>query len=176
MKAYEFATDEASAGRAGGRTHFLDGADVDRALGTAGRVYLVGHLGLPQPLLEHIGCLDSPVEVGVTRYDRPTADRPHMHRWNVDIVFVIRGSYAMRNLGTGEARVLTEGGLYAVEPNTPHACVAAPGTEVLFVKVPGGNDKVEVELDPESERWVQQMVDGAMSHPLEVCNQNAVSH
>ena len=134
--------------------YFIDGTDVDAALGKAGRAYLVGHLARPQEGLKHVGSLESEIEVGTTRYDVPTADTPHLHEWNTDITVVLHGEYAVRDLRTGECKVLGPGGACIIEPGTPHTCVAAANTQVLFVKTPGGNDKRIVDLDEEARRWV----------------------
>ena len=138
------------------RVHFVDGGDVDTYLGEAGRVYLAGHLGRLQEGFAHVGNLDEPTEVGITRYDKLTVDQPHLHTSNVDFSYVVRGTFAVRIIPTGEVRVLHENGLCVIEPGIAHVCIAHPGTQVLFVKVPGGNDKVAVELDEASRAWVER--------------------
>ena len=55
--------------------------------------------------------------------------------------------------------MLGEGGLCVIEPGVAHVCIAHPGTQVLFVKVPGGNDKTVVELDEASLEWVRRYCD-----------------
>ena len=137
------------------RVHFIEGADVDEALGPAGRVYLSGHLERPQPHFDHVGDLPDPTEAGITRYAELTVDQPHLHALNTDFTYVLRGTYAVRIIPTGEVRVLGEGGLCVIEPGLPHVCIASPGTQVIFFKVPGGNDKVPVELDGTSRDWVE---------------------
>jgi hypothetical protein len=136
------------------RAHFIEGSDIDRALGTAGRVYLTGHLGRPQPQFDHIGSLPDPTEAGITRYSSLTVDQPHVHELNTDFTYVVRGTFAVRIIPTGEVRVLGEGGLCVIEPGFSHVCIAHPGTQVLFFKVPGGNDKVPVQLDLASREWI----------------------
>lgn len=136
------------------RAYFIEGKDVDQVLGTAGRVYLAGHLGRPQPQFEHIGSLPDPTEVGITRYSSLTVDQPHMHELSTDFTYVLRGTFAVRIIPTGENRVLGEGGLCVIEPGLAHVCIAHQDTQVLFFKIPGGNDKVLVELDQASREWV----------------------
>ncbi len=138
------------------RVHFVEGDDVNQALSPAGRVYLAGHLGRPQPQFDHIGELPDPTEVGVTRYSSLTVDQPHVHELNTDFTYVVRGTFAVRIIPTGEVRVLGEDGLCVIEPGLAHVCIAHPGTQVLFFKVPGGNDKVPVELDQASREWVEE--------------------
>ena len=136
--------------------YFVEGKDVDRALGEAGRVYLTGHLGRPQIQFDHIGDLPDPTEVGITRYSELTVDQPHLHEVSTDFTYVVRGVFAVRIIPTGEVRVLGEGGLCVIEPGLAHVCIAHPQTQVLFIKVPGGNDKVTVELDGDSRAWVDE--------------------
>ena len=136
--------------------HFIEGKDVDQVLGPSGRVYLAGHLGRPQPQFEHIGSLPEPTEVGITRYSSLTVDQPHVHELNTDFTYVLRGTFAVRIIPTGEVRVLGEGGLCVIEPGLAHVCIAHQGTQVLFFKIPGGNDKVLVELDQASCEWVDR--------------------
>lgn len=138
------------------RAFFIDGEDVEAALGDAGRAYLVGHLFKPQRTLDHIGSLDSTIEVGTTRYDRPTVDQAHLHTWNTDISVVLSGLFAVRILSTGETRFLRKGGVCVLEPGVPHICIASAGTQVLFVKSPGGNDKTKVELDDDAQQWIEE--------------------
>lgn len=137
------------------RVYFVDGENVNSLLGEAGRVYLTGHLGRPQEGFSHIGDLEEPTEVGITRYDHLTVDQPHLHTTNVDFSYVVKGTFAVRIIPTGEVRVLQENGLCVIEPGIAHVCIARPGTQVLFVKIPGGNDKVVVELDDASRAWVE---------------------
>jgi quercetin dioxygenase-like cupin family protein len=138
------------------RAHFVEGSDVDRALGSSGRVYLAGHLERPQLQFEHIDELPDTTEVGITRYAALTVDQPHLHESNTDFSYVVRGTFAVRMIATGEVRVLGEGGLCVIEPGLAHVCIAHPGTQVLFFKLPGGNDKVPVELDEGSRAWVDE--------------------
>lgn len=135
---------------------FLSGCDVAAALRAAGRVYLVGHLQREQDCLTHVGSLSDPTEIGMTRYDTLTVDQPHLHTYNTDFTFVLSGTFAIRIIPTGEVRVLGKNGLCVIKPGVAHVCVASPGTQVLFVKVPGGNDKECVELDEASQAWVEE--------------------
>ena len=139
-----------------GRVHILTGAAVSDALDQVPAAYLAGHLERPQEQFEHVGGLADPTEVGITRYDELTVDTPHLHERNTDFSFVVRGTFAVRILETGEVYELTENGLCVIEPGVAHVCIARPGTQVLFVKVPGGNDKVPVDLDDSSRAWVSR--------------------
>jgi hypothetical protein len=55
------------------------------------------------------------------------------------------------DLTTGEEQVFRRGDFYVIEPGIVYAQKSAPGTEILFIKVPPGNDKVPVDTTPEVE-------------------------
>lgn len=141
--------------------HVLSGTAVGEALERSARVYLAGHLERPQEVLEHVGGLAEPTELGITRYDELTVDTPHLHERNTDFTYVVRGTFMVRMLETGEVWELGENSLCVIDPGVAHVCIALPGTQVLFVKVPGGNDKVPVELDDASRTWVSDTVSAA---------------
>jgi len=136
--------------------HFIDGSDVNAYLGSVGRVYLAGHLQRPQEGFAHVADLPDPTEIGITRYAELTVDQPHLHTANTDFTYVLSGTFAVRIIPTGVVRVLGEGSLCVIEAGIAHGCVAHPGTQVLFVKVPGGNDKVPIDLDEASQAWLRQ--------------------
>ena len=140
--------------------YFVDGGQVEKVLEEVGRAYLVGHLSRFQPGLNHVGNLASPIEVGVSKYDNPTIDQPHLHQWNTDITVVLDGMFAVRIIATGETQIVKPGGACVIEPGCAHVCVASANTRVLFVKSPGGNDKQLVKLDEASRRWAENALEG----------------
>ena len=48
------------------------------------------------------------------------------------------GLTAYLDLTTGEERVFRKGNFYVIEPSVVYAQKSAPGTEILFIKVPSG--------------------------------------
>ena len=50
---------------------------------------------------------------------------------------------------TGEEHVFKKGDFYVIEPGVVYAQQSAPDTEILFIKVPPGNEKVPVDITPE---------------------------
>jgi hypothetical protein len=52
------------------------------------------------------------------------------------------GLTAYLNLTTAEEHVFGKGDFYLIEPGVVYAQKSAPGAEILFIKVPPGNDKV----------------------------------
>lgn len=132
---------------------YITHEDIDGALSQVYRQYLTGHLGMPQPLLKHI---DSDIEVGISRYQEFTADKPHVHPIAEEHGYILHGSLRCRILdGSHTEMEFKEGDYFVIPPGEPHVSKNAAGTVVLFIKSPGVNDKTIVEIDEETERWLQ---------------------
>jgi len=58
---------------------------------------------------------------------------------------------AYLDLNIAEEHVFRKGDFYVIEPGVVYAQKSASGTEILFIKVPPGNDKVPVDAPPEVE-------------------------
>ena len=125
---------------------------LEEALSNEYRQYLTGHLGRPQPYLQHI---DDDTEIGMSYYREFTADTPHVHPICTEFTFVLEGSVRIRLLETGEELELNQGDFSKLPPGTPYASKNNAQTRVLFIKVPGINDKTLVTPDEETERWMQ---------------------
>lgn len=124
----------------------------EEALAHEYRQYLTGHLGRPQPYLEHI---NDDTEIGMSYYREFTADTPHMHPVCTEYSYILQGSVRMRLLETGEELEFHCGDFFVLKPGTPYAAKNAAQTHVLFIKVPGINDKTLVTPDEETKRWLQ---------------------
>ena len=68
------------------------------------------------------------------------------------------GLTAYLDLMTAEGHVFRKGDFYVIQPGVVYAQKSAPGTEILFIKVPPGNDKVSVDTTPEVEAWFRQPI------------------
>lgn len=131
---------------------FVRGDDLDRALQREDRQYLAGHLMREQKHLAHV---DADTEVGVSDYRHFTPNKPHVHPVATEFGYVLRGSVRVRLLdGSGEENQFDAGDFFVIAPGVPYASKNAPGTRVLFVKAPGGNDKTLVPVDEDTERWL----------------------
>jgi mannose-6-phosphate isomerase-like protein (cupin superfamily) len=127
---------------------------ITEALEQSSRQYLVGNLEKPQ-LMEHIH--DEDVEVGVSFYKTFTADTPHIHTTLSEYQYVLHGSSQIKNLLTNEIIKLEAGDFYIVRAKTPYAQKHMPDTKILFFKNPGVNDKVLVDIDKETELWLNKV-------------------
>lgn len=134
----------------------INAEEIDRALGNATRQYLVGDLQKPQPL-KHV--TSSLIEIGLTRYEgEATIEAPHRHKQAFEFQYMTSGLTAYLDMTTGEEHVFKAGDFYVIEPGVIYAQKSEPGTEILFIKVPPGNDKVPVEATPEVEDWFRQPI------------------
>lgn len=122
------------------------------ALQQSYRQYLTGHLSVPQPSLKHI---DDDIEIGMSLYKEFTADTPHVHPVCTEHAYILQGAIRIKLLdGSGEEQEFKAGDFFLLRPGTPYATKNAPGTQVLFIKSPGMNDKTIVETDEETKKWL----------------------
>lgn len=137
----------------------IQGESIDRVLQKVKRVYLCGHLNKVNDF-EHIE--NDGLEIGISRYKVFTADLPHVHTFNDEYNFVLKGELKVYLYDEHKEYIVREGDLFLIEPNMPYISKAMPGTEVIFVKTPGGNDKQLRDIDPKTAHWMENW-DNAMS-------------
>ena len=128
-------------------------AQIEAALDQNYRQYLTGRLERPQRWLD---CVEDEIEVGLSRYDRFTADRPHRHPVATEHVYVLEGEVRLLLLEDRREFRLRPGDFFVLRPGAAYASKNAPRTRVLFIKAPGGNDKDPVEPDPETAAWLDR--------------------
>jgi hypothetical protein len=134
------------------------GQEIDEALRGVTRQYLVGDLQKPQALQYF---RSSMIEIGITRYENEgKLEVPHRHKQAFEFQYMTAGLTAYLDLTTGEEHVFRKGDFYVIEPGVVYAQKSAPGTEILFIKVPPGNDKVPVDTTPEVEAWFREPIKG----------------
>jgi quercetin dioxygenase-like cupin family protein len=134
----------------------IGGQEIDQALSNVTRQYLVGDLGKPQGL-QHVP--SSLIEIGITRYESAgRLEAPHRHKQAFEFQYMTSGLTAYLDMTTGVEHVFKKGDFYVIEPGVVYAQKSVPGTEILFIKVPPGNDKVPVDATPEVEAWFQKPI------------------
>jgi 8-oxo-dGTP diphosphatase len=134
----------------------ISGQEIDEALRNATRQYLVGDLQKPQAL-QHVP--SSLIEIGITRYENEgKLESPHRHKQAFEFQYMTAGLTAYLDLTTAEEHVFRKGDFYVIEPGAVYAQKSTPGTEILFIKVPPGNDKVPVDITPEVEAWFREPI------------------
>jgi quercetin dioxygenase-like cupin family protein len=85
-------------------------------------------------------------------------EQPHQHKQAFEFQYMTAGSTAYLNLTTAEEYVFRKGDFYVIEPGVVYAQKSTPSTEILFIKVPPGNDKVPVDTTPEVEAWFREPI------------------
>jgi 8-oxo-dGTP diphosphatase len=129
--------------------------DISSALCDTTRQYLVGSLGRPQAL-KHVH--SDLVEIGITKYESVSFEAPHTHERAYEYQLVLSGKTEYMELPSGRVHQFNAGDFYVIQPGVTYAQRSAPKTEILFVKIPPGNDKVLVDATPEIQNWMNSPV------------------
>ena len=93
------------------------------------------------------------LEIGISRYDSFTAEKDHYHKWNTEYNYVIKGSVKVVVFNEKKEYELKENDMYVITCGMSYVTKAQPGTEVLFVKSPGGNDKKTLKENKSIGTW-----------------------
>jgi hypothetical protein len=142
---YDFSED-----KGGEYMHVVQGTEIKSFLENSYRVYLCGNLQDPD-LSSH--CRTDGLEIGVSSYSSYTAELPHLHRWNHEYNYVIKGDIKIYVFSEQKEYHLREKDLFEIVPAMGYVSKSLPGTEVLFVKNPGGNDKEMLPLTDRIREW-----------------------
>jgi 8-oxo-dGTP diphosphatase len=135
----------------------IDAAAIDGVLQNVTRQYLVGNLEKPQ-LLQHIP--SSLIEIGITRYGAEGGrELPHTHRQAFEFQYMVAGVTAYLDMVTGVEYVFRKGDFYVIEHGIVYAQKSRPHTEILFIKVPPGNDKISAAETAELEAWFEKPIE-----------------
>ena len=135
----------------------IDAAAIDGVLQNVTRQYLVGNLEKPQ-LLQHIP--SSLIEIGITRYGAEGGrELPHTHRQAFEFQYMVAGVTAYLDMVTGVEYVFRKGDFYVIEHGIVYAQKSRPHTEILFIKVPPGNDKIPTTETAELEAWFEKPIE-----------------
>lgn len=124
---------------------------ITKALEDNTRQYLVGKLSRPQAL-EYIE--DEKLEMGITSYDEFSSELPHYHTQAYEYQYIISGMTEYMDVETGEQYTFRKGDFYVTPPGIKYAQRSQPGTAILFIKTPPGNDKKDVEVTDEIREWL----------------------
>lgn len=134
----------------------ISSSEINNALEETTRQYLVGNLQNPERL-QHIP--NSLVEIGITRYGEDGGtEATHTHKQAFEFQYVTSGITAYLDTTTREEHLFRAGDFYMIEHGVIYAQKSGPNTEILFIKVPPGNDKVPVDITPEVQTWFQQPI------------------
>ena len=131
----------------------ISASDIREALRESTRQYLVGALARPQTL-DHIN--DEDIEIGISSYKKATHEATHRHQVAKEYQYVIRGMTEYMNVDTKEIYCFVAGDFYVIYPGTTYAQRVKNETDILFIKYPSGNDKVDVDEDAEVLDWMKE--------------------
>lgn len=122
------------------------GKEVRETLSKQIRVYLCGNLSDPEPFdfVKTDG-----LEIGLSHYQHFTVEKAHFHQWNREFNIIKAGSVKVYVFDEDKEYEFHQEDMYVIEPNMRYITKAQPGTDVIFIKDPGGNDK---ELLPITEK------------------------
>ena len=130
--------------------------NIFNSLQKSTRQYLVGNLKLPQ-ILEHYNNKD--LEIGITSYSKPTTEDPHKHSQAIEYQYMLDGETKYLNVETGEKFHFKKGDFFILETGISYAQKSKANTRILFIKCPSGNDKINIELTPETVRWLNKTIE-----------------
>lgn len=132
------------------------GKDIEKGLTASNRVYLCGYLHSENGV-RHIPT--DGYEIGVSNYQGFKADMPHYHSFNTEYNYVIEGEVKLLLLNGKTEYKFGKGDLYVINSNEPYVSKYLPGTRIIFSKVPGGNDKVLLTPNAETNAWMSMWND-----------------
>ena len=116
----------------------VNGKQVRKALSKQIRVYFCGNLSNPEDF--EFAKTDG-LEIGISHYDSYTAEKVHLHEWNYEYNIIRSGVVKVYVFSEHKEYEVHQDDMYVIEPGMAYVTKAIAGTEVLFVKLPGGNDK-----------------------------------
>lgn len=128
---------------------------IEKSLIGVSRQYLAGNLKKPQELTYF---LDEALEIGITKYVSYSIEKPHKHDIAKEYQLVLDGYTEYIDVETKEKYCFTKGDFYMIEKGTAYAQKSSAGTQILFIKVPSINDKIEILADEEIEKWYQKKI------------------
>ena len=128
----------------------IDGSQIRNALAKQLRIYLCGDLSEKEEL-DYIKT--DGLEIGVSQYKEYTLEKAHFHRWNNEYNFVLDGGVKVYVFDEQKEYEFKKDDMYMVEPNMRYITKALPGTKIIFVKSPGGNDKEVIPASDQIMEW-----------------------
>lgn len=133
-----------------GHIETLPAEEIERSLEHSTRQYLAGDLKLPQQLAF---LRDETIEAGISSYPYYKWEQPHYHTLTSEYCYILSGETKYIDLSDGAAYHLRAGDFYILRRDTPYIQKCKPGCRLFFVKAPGINDKVSVDMDERMRAW-----------------------
>lgn len=70
-----------------------------------------------------------------------------------EIHIILEGETKYVNITENEEYIFKKGDFYIIRPNTIYIEKSIAGTQLMFIKFPGKNDKISYEINDEMELW-----------------------
>jgi 8-oxo-dGTP diphosphatase len=125
--------------------------EIQTALDNTTRQYLVGQLKQPQ-ILQHIN--DNLIEIGISNYTEYTTEAAHTHGQAYEYQFTLSGQTIYLDITNKQEHTFNRGDFYRIEPGTHYVQKCKAGTRILFIKVPPGNDKINIDHTESIQKWL----------------------
>lgn len=133
----------------------INNKDIESSLTDNTRQYFAGHLSKPQNL-EYID--DEQIEIGITSYSDFTCEKPHYHTQATEYQYMISGMTEYLDVETNAEYKFQKGDFYKIPTGLKYAQKSKPGTNILFIKTPPGNDKQDLEISKKVAEWLSSKV------------------
>jgi len=131
----------------------INSFDIESALKDTTRQYLIGKLSRPQEL-RYIE--DENLEIGITSYENFQSELPHTHSQAFEYQYVLSGYTVYLDIETGKEYSFRTGDFYRISPGFKYAQKSKPNTKILFIKIPPGNDKQNLNSSSDVIQWLEQ--------------------
>ncbi|MGG7058956.1 hypothetical protein ACQPUZ_11720 [Clostridium tertium] len=125
---------------------------LDEVFKSEQRQYLTGILKIPQ-VLDYIK--DDKVEIGISRYKEYKYENPHYHTDVSEYHIILNGETKYVNITENKEYIFKKGDFYIIRPNTIYIQKSLDETEIMFIKVPGINDKTKCNITDKIEKWFE---------------------
>lgn len=110
-------------------------------------------MGLLEQHQEFIHYETDKIEMGISEAKEFTVDKPHYHTKNLEINYILDGT--VKVLHNGEETVFHQGDIFIIEKNERYITKLDKGSKILFIKTPGGNDKI-IDTEFNNENWTKE--------------------
>lgn len=137
------------------KINIIRNKEIIKSLIDNNRQYLVGDLKKPQNL-RHI--LDDNIEIGITSYSNYEYELPHTHTVAFEYQYVLSGHTFYLDIESEEEYEFKKGDFYRISPSLKYAQKSKNGTQILFVKLPPGNDKIDIEPKKYAQNWLVKKI------------------
>lgn len=124
--------------------------DIQNALDLSGRVYLCGNLKNENGV-DHLQTDGH--EIGISEYSKYTFEKAHVHTFNREYNYVVEGNIKIFLLNEEKEYHFQKGDFFMINMNEPYVGKCMQGTKIIFLKLPGGNDKILVPMSETLMQW-----------------------